>query len=64
MFAFAFAAVIPGFVLEEPARQEAPVPSSTPPPGRLPRVGLANNSGQSRRPECGPRVTASRWASP
>jgi len=64
MFAFAFAAVIPGFVLEEPARQEAPVPSSTPPPGRLPRVGLANNSGPPRRPECGPRVTASRWASP
>ena len=24
MFAFAFAAVIPGFMLEEPARQEAP----------------------------------------
>jgi hypothetical protein len=50
MFAFAFVAVIPGFVLEVPARQEAPIPWSTPLPGCLPSVGLANNSGPPQRP--------------
>ena len=50
MFAFAFVAVIPGFVLEEPAFQEAPSvvhPSS----GAPATVCLANNSGPPRRPE-------------
>jgi len=37
MFAFAFAAVIPGFVLEEPAFQEAP--SVVHPSSGVPAVG-------------------------